>query len=498
MNFALLGDDPAVLPLVRAIARHQQHRIESAALVGSLERELLRSAPGLRILPGWDRILIAGDVDAVLVCGVEPAALEGAKQLAAAGKPLVIFPRGAQGSTWIYELGLIRDEGRSALVPVFADRLRPAFATLHETIDLGILGRLLFLQIDREIVAEQADGGPLLLARDQLEDALLHDVDLLRSLGGDYSRVSAVHSGVVGERNAAAAATLLGDQLPEATWTARGTAGTPRWKLVVAGEKGEIVLTADGEALEWAMRSERVSLPELTSVPPFDEGERVLESLVLESLVLVSPEDSGRKSPRAANWTDLIRAFEVVDAARSSARRRRTIDLHLETTSERNIFKSHMTAVGCLLMTFTLVGVVFLLLVMPLFDVRSRTQIEAERADAIVRGTDFAPETATINAAGAAHLRKVAARMEENRFPVLIAEIKGANGRRLSQRRRDAVVALLTKEGVKGAAERTQIGPVSGEWYPHVLQIVRVLAFLPLALFLILQALVFLARPATK
>lgn len=488
MNFALLGDDPAVLPLVRAIARHQQHRIESAALVGSLERELLRSAPGLRILPGWDRILIAGDVDAVVVCGVEPAALEGAKQLAAAGKPLVIFPRGAQGSTWIYELGLIRDEGRSSLVPVFADRLRPAFGTLHETIDLGILGRLLFLQIDREIVAEQADDGPLLLARDQLEDALLHDVDLLRSLGGDYSRVSAVHSGVVGDRFAAAAATLLGDQLPEATWTARGTAGTPRWKLVVAGEKGEIVVTADGEALEWAMRSERVSLPELMSVPAFDEGERVLESL----------EDSGRKSPRAANWTDLIRAFEVVDAARSSARRRRAIDLHLETTSERNIFKSHMTAVGCLLMTFTLVGVVFLLLVMPLFDVRSRTQIEAERADAIIRGTDFAPETATINAAGTAHLRKVAARMEEGRFPVLIAEIKGANGRRLSQRRRDAVVALLTKEGVKGAVERTQIGPVSGEWYPHVLQIVRVLAFLPLALFLILQALVFLARPATK
>jgi hypothetical protein len=95
-------------------------------------------------------------------------------------------------------------------------------------------------------------------------------------------------------------------------------------------------------------------------------------------------------------------------------------------------------------------------------------------------------------------LRKLAARMEESHFPVLISEARGADGRRLSERRRDAVVAVLSKEGVKGAAERTQIGPVVGEWYPFVLQIVRVLAFLPLALFLLLQALVFLARPASK
>lgn len=497
MNFALLGDGAAVLPLVRAIARHQRHRIDCAALVGSLEREIARSAPGLRVLPGWDRILTAGNVDAVIVCGADPAVLEGAKQLAAAGLPLVIYPRGDQGSTWVYELGLIRDEGRTTLVPVFSDRLRPTFRTLKETVDSGALGRLLYLQLDREIVAQASDDGPALLTRDQIEDGFLHDVDLLRSLGGDYTRVSAVHSGVVGDRIAAAAATLLGEQLPEATWTAHGSAGGPGWKLVVACEKGEVIVIADGtghgaretgEPPAWSVRTERVAVPQLTGVAEFDEGQCVLDSL----------EAGGRETSRAADWTDLVRAFEVVDAARSSARRRRAVDLHLETTSERNIFKSQMTAVGCLLMTFTLFGVVFLLLVMPLFDVRSRTQIDAARAGAIVRPTDFAPATATLNAKGTAHVRKLAARMEEDRFPVLIAESKGPDGRRLSERRRDAVVALLSKEGVKGGAERTQIGPVVGEWYPRALQIVRVLAFLPLALFLVLQALVFLARPATK
>ncbi len=179
-------------------------------------------------------------------------------------------------------------------------------------------------------------------------------------------------------------------------------------------------------------------------------------------------------------------------------RRRRAIDLHLETTSERNLFKSHMTAAGCLMLTFTLVGVVLLLLVMPLFDVRSRTQIEAQRADAIIRATDFAAATAKLNDQGLDHVQKIVAHLDEGRFPILIAEYKGADGRHLAERRRDAVVIALTKEGVKGAVERTQIGPVVGEWYPFALQVVRVLAFLPLGIFLILQALVFLARPATK
>jgi hypothetical protein len=188
----------------------------------------------------------------------------------------------------------------------------------------------------------------------------------------------------------------------------------------------------------------------LRPIASFDEGEAVLASLT----------GGERSASSAARWSDLIRAFEVVDAARSSARRRRAVDLHLESNSERNIFKSHMTAAGCLMLTFTLVGVVFLLLVMPLFDVRSRTQIEAQRADAIVRATDFAPATATLNERGANHVRKIAAHFDDGRFPILIAEYKGADSRHLAERRRDAVIAGLAKDGVKGSAERTQIGPV--------------------------------------
>jgi len=68
------------------------------------------------------------------------------------------------------------------------------------------------------------------------------------------------------------------------------------------------------------------------------------------------------------DWPDLLRATEIVEAAERSVRRRRTIDLHFETTSERSQFKTQMTAIGCGLMSMTLVSFVFLLMAGALFD----------------------------------------------------------------------------------------------------------------------------------
>src|SRR5262249_28757342 len=57
-------------------------------------------------------------------------------------------------------------------------------------------------------------------------------------------------------------------------------------------------------------------------------------------------------------WGELARAIELVDAIERSARRRRTIDVHFDTPSERGIFKTQMTAIGCSLLVLTLVAVV--------------------------------------------------------------------------------------------------------------------------------------------
>jgi hypothetical protein len=506
MNFALIGDDPDILPLIRAIAASSTHRLECAALIRGLESPLRQIVPALRVLSRWDAILTAGPIAAVLVCGTDEAVLEAARQLAAAGNRLLILPRSAQGSTWIYELSLIRDEGNAWIAPIFVDRALPGFRRIRAAMDAGLLGRPLYLRLDREIRSQSDAAGPVLLTS-VVEDALLHDVDLLRSLGGDYSRVSAGLSGAIDDRLAAAAITLAGDALPEATWMLRGTSNPSRFSLVVAGEKGEISVTASGEPVAWSVRSERVSIADLDGTLWSDEGAAALTAI---EQLLPRQSDASRSGLEragtqsepersdAAAWTDLVRAFEVVDAARVSVRRRRAIDLHSETASERNLFKSQMTALGCLTLTLTLVGVLFLLLLMPMLDARSRDQIEAERAGSIVRRSEFKTNSADLGQAGIEHLHRLAPRMGESRFPVLIEPAPAADDRALNQKRKDFVIDVLKKQGVDDAAQRTQVTPIVGEWYPQALRVVRVLVFAPLALFLVLQFFVFLTRPAVR
>ena len=161
MNFALLGDDPAVL------AAGSGHRAASRSITVECG-----DASSVRI----DRRIVSlrsGSADSADL-GPDPdrerrrrgdclrrrtGDAGGCQANRRRGKTAVIVPQASQGSTWIYELGLIRDEGHVSLVPVFVDRLRPTLHILREAIDSGALGRLLYLQIDREVVPEESHGG---------------------------------------------------------------------------------------------------------------------------------------------------------------------------------------------------------------------------------------------------------------------------------------------------------------------------------------------------
>jgi hypothetical protein len=144
------------------------------------------------------------------------------------------------------------------------------------------------------------------------------------------------------------------------------------------------------------------------------------------------------------------------------------------------------------------VGVLFLLLLMPMLDARSRDQIESERAGGIVRRTEFQPQTAQLTEAGIDHLKLLAPKMGETRFPVLIETVAPQDDAALNQKRRDAVVGELKRRGIDDAAQRTQVVPIVGEWYPQALRVVRVLVFAPLGLFLVLQFFVFITRPGAR
>ena len=63
-------------------------------------------------------------------------------------------------------------------------------------------------------------------------------------------------------------------------------------------------------------------------------------------------------------WMDAFSVtMELAEAVSKSLRRRRTVDVHFDSGSEKGVFKSQMTALGCGVLTFMMLGMVAYLIV---------------------------------------------------------------------------------------------------------------------------------------
>jgi myo-inositol 2-dehydrogenase/D-chiro-inositol 1-dehydrogenase len=489
VNFALLGADALARPLLSAIVASSGHRLTHAVLARDLDAELLKMSPALRVSEAWDELLSNSEVDAVIVAGSDPAVLEGARQLAAAAKPLLVFPRVAQGTTWLYELGLIRDDTHVSLVPMLPARCDPRFEALTRLIADGTVGKVLQLQWDRQVQRPKT-ASALLLESADVSEAFLPDVDLLRSLGGNYSRVTALHSGIIGDRLSQATHSLSGDGLPEALWILTGTFDVSRWRLTATGELGTLELRCASDADDFQLLHNGVDVPIEVSGTASQLGENLLNHGIAAI--------TGK--PSRPDWSDLTRAAEICDGAWRSIRRRRTIDLHFESVSERSQFKTHMTAIGCSLLSLTLFGVIGVLMAGMLFDPREAAETKAEHAGAIFYVDDFVAGTAQLAADEADaedRIRGLVVGMRNATFPVLIEQSADSDAE-TSERRRAEIVRRLTEAGAGDAPQRVQVAELKGRGFQAFMQVARLLVFVPLGLFLLLQLLLFISRPASN
>jgi hypothetical protein len=193
-----------------------------------------------------------------------------------------------------------------------------------------------------------------------LAGAMLIDSDLLRALFGPYDQVTASRSGDPSTGFSLATVTLAGSNTPQAVWTATGSATAMGWKLTVFGEAGTAILEGnfpDPRTLRLSVQSP--DQPAAVTETTADSGVWLLDQFTAnrtgDSTTGPSP------VPPVRLWDELACAVELVEAVERSLRRRRTIDVHFETPSERGIFKTHMTAVGCSLLMLTLAAAVLYL-----------------------------------------------------------------------------------------------------------------------------------------
>lgn len=347
MRFALLCDDLSVRPLIDALdVRVDGHELVRAVRTSPPSGMPLSDGKSATLVAGWVDLLVAKDIDAVIVGGSDEQIIEGAKQLATAGIPVLFAPQAAQGSTFVYELSLIRDDNKVPLFPIFWNRFDSAVSALKSDIASGRFGKIQVLQLTRGITSNSAGG---IIPQTVVDGQLLDDVDLLRWLVGDYDQVTALRTAATDEGVLAENVVLAGRVLPEANWSISADSSQQTWKLVVRGENGVAELTREIDSPAWHYSN---------NGQPVAGDVRTTSQLLLRAFTESvardrSVSDLTGKSP-GTEWGELVKCFETVDATHRSVRRRRTIELYFEPMSERAIFKTQMTAIGCGLLIATL------------------------------------------------------------------------------------------------------------------------------------------------
>ncbi|MBD3674491.1 MAG: hypothetical protein HUJ26_13295 [Planctomycetaceae bacterium] len=344
MKFGLLGDHPSLHQWWPVLTSGRRHQIEWVAGVSSADRNI---PTNVNVLAEPSHLLERPELDAVLVCGGREAHLQTAKRLASQNIPLIILPAANQGTAFLYELSLIRDDLRVPLSPLFPLRRHPLVNRFRELLDNQTAGEILEISIQRQHPRTGDDPRIKIIDCNQ---HLLLDVDLFWQLSGKYGQVTALRTG---EQDAAVATqnvTLSAPHLPEAIWSIV-PADEESWTLTVRGTKQTITMSggpfSQVHKLTWGDQEE---IPDLAEV----------EEAFLEELDAI---EANARDPRLqGDWQEFVHAMELVEATQQSIRRRRTVDLYFDMTSERSQFKTQMAALGCGVLMLTLLLLIAVLM----------------------------------------------------------------------------------------------------------------------------------------
>lgn len=339
MNFGLLCDDPTAATLIAALGRQSEHALTIAVLVSPRTDSLLHGLAGVKFTDRWEDLLAARQLDAVIVGGEQAEVWDAARQLAANSLPLIVFPTMAHGPAIFYELSLIRDDRRGVIFPVWRHRFDAALRRLRDELRIEKRTSVAFVKWEQTLPL----GAGTLLPTGVIEEHLLHAADQFRYLFGAPDYVTTLQTGGTEHGALIQSVVLAGRTVPELTWTIQ-SGDTTASRLTLQTPDGPWRYEWDAARSEWCGN--------------FSSENRAGEDRWIPDVVAAV---SGEVSP--ADWSTMLHAAEIVDAAKRSLERRRTIDLNHEPLSERVIFKSQMAAMGCSLLLLTLGLMLGLLLI---------------------------------------------------------------------------------------------------------------------------------------
>jgi predicted dehydrogenase len=350
-RIALLGADNTTLAVARAILASDQF-----GLLGACELENNSNAPASSLIhallgrgtqfDAWEALLDQESVDAVVVArdDDQDRRAEQLRKLIQAGVPLLVSHPVVDSMLIYYELDMIRRETGCVVVPYLSKRHHPALRGLAEIVRQGAdspIGKVEQVTIERCIVQPTKAAVVSQFAR---------DVDLIRSLAGDMTRLGAM-AGTSGD----SAYGSLGVQMsgPEGTvarWSVVPVQAAQGARITLLGSSGKALVDIRPEHEPWSLELTSQGQTQTERYTDWNAAAAALEALARAI----------RGEAAAPDWIDAARSVELAETIERSLQKSRTIELYYEDHSEEGTFKGTMTSVGCglLLLGMFLLGAV--------------------------------------------------------------------------------------------------------------------------------------------
>jgi len=347
IRIALLGADDTTLALTQAVVADHRYELVGACELDGIAAQSLAHLARMRRFEHWESLLDPSAVDAVIVARGrnEDLRAEQLRKLIQAAMPTLVAHPVVGSMLVYYELDMIRRDTRAVVVPCLTERHHPGVLAVAELVSAGAsspIGRVEQVVFDRQL--EQPDK-PAVLA------AFARDVDVIRAVAGDMTRLGAMAAGHKSESYAGLGVQMSGPGAVVARWSVGPVDARSAARLIALGDRGKAELDLRNTS-PWNLQVTVAGQSTAREFALWNPSAAALDQLALAI---------GGAAP-SPDWVDASRAIELTETIDRSLAKGRTIELYYEDYTEEGTFKGTMASVGCGLLMLVLGLLVFVAL----------------------------------------------------------------------------------------------------------------------------------------
>lgn len=325
MRFSLTGDQADAALLAWSIARSTDHSLGDVHIRGALENCLSRNFPAdARRVHQPEEVLVASETDAVIVAeSRSEESIRLVRHASQADYHVVVIPPNDLSTAYSYELHLLLDESNRGIVVLTGSWYLPDGLCADLTLTDSQLG-LPTSADDRATAA-----------------VLMHAIDACSSLGFADSQVTVLgtnENSPGSSRRIVLSGSAL-DGLPSPAVTLNFSDTTATFHLQTHSGQESI--------------DRQIIMPGHVDNLPNELAETLCRRVTARLLDAAACQTA---------MEQFSRTLQVVAAVDRSIRRRRTIDVYADELTERSVFKTQMTAIGCGVLTWLMLGMIGYLL----------------------------------------------------------------------------------------------------------------------------------------